>query len=511
MTNPIMAILTSLLLISSGVLTGCSTSTNIKAVEKASSYSIPMADNTKLASIASPFVSSNPDLTGFYPLDDGQEALMARLAIIHAAEISVDLQYYIYRNDDTSSLLTYALYQAAERGVRVRILLDDMQSRNDNAMASLSSHPNIDIRLFNPFENRDFKLFGFIGDFDRLNRRMHNKALIADGTFAITGGRNVGDEYFSANGAIDFGDFDILTLGEVVPDIAVQFDLYWNSAPSIPVEALVSNITPPSSNDVEQWEATLRDTFEGSSYTEALAELPLVKRILNQAIDFYWGEAELYYDTPSKVYAPEESTFLMHELGNVIDRVESEFLLISPYFVPTEKGTATLIRAAENDISVTIITNSLASNDVFAVHGWYSKYREQLLRSGVKIYEVKIDPSVKKNHSWLGSSRTSLHAKTFIIDRKEVFVGSFNFDPRSAYINTEMGILLQSPEFSAEVYKDADLSLSKSTYRLALDENGDIKWHNDFLGTSYKTEPDASIWLRMGAWLSSILPIEDQL
>ncbi|PSW19884.1 phospholipase D family protein [Photobacterium sanctipauli] len=511
MTFRFKSIFTSLVILTSSALVGCSSTVDISAVEKAPSHTIPYDSNTQLAKLASPFVEAKPELTGFYPLGDGQEALMARLAVIHTAENSIDLQYYIYRNDSTSSLLTYALYQAAERGVRVRILLDDMQSRNDNTMASLSSHPNIDIRLFNPFENRGFKALGFIGDFDRLNRRMHNKAIIADNTFAITGGRNIGDEYFSANSDVDFGDFDILTLGKVVPEIAVQFDLYWNSAPAIPIEAVVEDITPPSDELVKEWEATLRATFEGSSYTESISELPLVKRIINQSIDFYWAEAELYYDPPSKVYAPEESNFLMHELGSVLDRTESEFLLISPYFVPTEKGADALSQAAQDDIDVTIITNSLASNDVFAVHGWYAKYREQLLEAGVKLYEVKVDPSVKNKRSWLGSSRTSLHAKTFIIDKQDVFVGSFNFDPRSAYINTEMGILLHSPEFAEEVYKEAESNLRRDTYRLSLDEDGDVVWHNDLSGVIYSTEPDASIWLRMGAWFASILPIEDQL
>ncbi|MDD1824781.1 phospholipase D-like domain-containing protein, partial [Photobacterium sp. ZSDE20] len=208
---------------------GCS---SLPEADKFPSYTIPFDAQTQLASQALPYINKHPKLTGFYPLGDGQEAFLARLALIYGAEHSLDLQYYIYRDDNTSSLMTYALYQAAERGVRVRILLDDMQSRNDESMAQLASHPNIDIRLFNPFAERSARIFGFISDFDRVNRRMHNKALIADNAFVITGGRNIGDEYFAANTSVDFGDFDILMLGESVPEISVQFDLYWNSKPS---------------------------------------------------------------------------------------------------------------------------------------------------------------------------------------------------------------------------------------------------------------------------------------
>lgn len=496
------------LLVSFFSFIGCSST---PTAEKVPSYTIPFDSQTQLAGQALPYINKHSALTGFYPLGDGQEAFLARLALIYGAEHSIDLQYYIYRDDSTSSLMTYALYQAAERGVRVRILLDDMQSRNDKSMAQLTSHPNIKIRLFNPFENRVARVFDFVSDFDRMNRRMHNKALIADNAFVITGGRNIGDEYFAANGSVDFGDFDILMLGDTVPKVSEQFDLYWNSKPSTPIESLVRQASKPTDADIEKWENDLKRDFKNSKYIKSFAELPLTQHIKDESLDFFWGKAEVHFDLPSKIYSPENTDLMLHQLGAILAQTNDELLLISPYFVPTEQGASSLIKAVEEGIDVTIITNSLASNDVFAVHGWYAKYREPLLAGGVKLYEVKVDPSLKKKRSWLGSSRTSLHAKTFIIDRKDLFVGSFNFDPRSAFLNTEMGILIESEEFGELVYQEFDRNLRKNTYRLALNENEELEWHNDLSGTITRSEPDASIWLRFSAWFAGILPIENQL
>ncbi|WP_299019714.1 phospholipase D family protein [uncultured Photobacterium sp.] len=478
--------------------------------EKEFSTAIPLNRNTTLATYSRPYLVGTPNLSGFYPLGDGQEALLARLALIQSAESSIDLQYYIYRDDHTSSLMTWALYQAAERGVRVRILLDDMQARDDNVLATLSSHPNIKLRLFNPFTQRTFRMLGFVGDFDRLNRRMHNKALVADSAFAVTGGRNIGDEYFAANDAVDFGDFDLLLIGSAVPDIARQFDLYWNSRPATPIEHLVDNIQPPTRVQLSQWQQSLENRFKNSDYINALSDLPLAQEVKNQSLNFYLAEAEVIYDMPSKVYAKDTNALLLHQISAVLQQAKSDFLLISPYFVPTQNGTEALVEAARKGINVTIITNSLASNDVFAVHGWYAKYRKPLLKGGVKLYEVKVDSSLKKDRSWLGSSRTSLHAKTFIIDQHKIFVGSFNFDPRSAYINTEMGVFLDTPEFVEYIYQQMGIGLIKNTYRLELNDD-EIIWVDDHTGVRYTSEPYAGFWSRLGAWFSGLMPIESQL
>lgn len=476
---------------------------------KTATYSNVDNFNTTLYQKVLPYTQANPNKTAFYPLGDGQAALLARLAIIESAQKTVDVQYYIYRDDATSNLLTWYLYQAAERGVRVRLLLDDMQNRDDQALADLSAHPNVEVRLFNTFGNRSFKPFSFLTDFDRLNRRMHNKSIIADGVFAITGGRNIGDEYFSANNNVEFGDFDLLMMGKIVPQVSRQFDEYWNSKPAIPIEMLVTDAHLPTAYQLQQWKKAQKQ-YLTSDYARSLKQHPLAKKLSNQTLPFYWADAELIYDTPYKVKNSKDD-LLLHHLSAMISQAKTDFLLISPYFVPTEVGVKELVKAAKRGLNITIVTNSLASNDVFAVHGWYAKHRKEMLENGIKLYEIKTDPKIKKRHSWLGNSRSSLHAKTFIIDHRKVFVGSFNFDPRSAYLNTELGVIVDSKPFSDIFYADLDRLLEKSAYRLSLDNNNDIVWTDDINGKQFDSEPDSGTMLKMGAWLAGALPIEKHL
>lgn len=487
--------------------------TPLEAIDKPHNHSIPFSDSTLLGQLATEYAKEGEQTakTGFYPLANGQEALLARLALIDNAQTSIDLQYYIYRDDSTSSLLTYALYLAAERGVRVRVLLDDMQARNDSDMASLAAHPNIELRLFNPFANRSLRALDFINDFKRMNRRMHNKSIIADNAFAIAGGRNIGNEYFAANHEVDFGDFDFLLTGQSVPEISNQFDLYWNSTPAVPSTMLFEQQSQPDASHIKQWKQTLNEHFNGSDYAANIDELPLIKALKDEKLKFYWGEADVHYDQPTKVYKPSNDDFMLNALDGILRQAETSFLLVSPYFVPTQAGTDLLVSAAHSGIDITIITNSLASNDVFAVHGWYAKYRAQLLAAGIKLYEVKADPKIKKKYSWLGSSRTSLHAKTFILDDSKIFAGSFNFDPRSAFLNTEMGVLIEAPQFVTDALANLDKHLAQNTYRLSLTQDNDIVWHNDRTHQEFTSEPDASLLLRLGAWGAGILPIEEQL
>lgn len=496
----------SLIVASALTLIGCA---QPLSTTKTATYSNVDNFNTTFYQHIRPYTQANVNKTGFYPLGDGQAALLARLAVIEGAQKTVDVQYYIYRDDATSNLLTWYLYQAAERGVRVRLLLDDMQNRDDQTLADLSAHPNIEVRLFNPFSNRSFKPVSFLTDFDRLNRRMHNKSIIADGVFAITGGRNIGDEYFSAHSNVEFGDFDLIMMGKIIPQVSRQFDEYWNSKPATPIEALITEAHLPTAEQLQQWQHAQKQ-YLSSDYARSLSQHPMIKKLSNQTLPFYWADAELAYDTPYKVENSQDD-LLVHKLSTMISKAKTDFLLISPYFVPTEAGAKALVKAAKNGLNITIVTNSLASNDVFAVHGWYAKYRKIMLEGGIKLYETKIDPDIKKKHSWLGRSRSSLHAKTFIIDRSKVFVGSFNFDPRSAYLNTELGVFIDSKPFSDIFYSNLDNLLEKSAYRLSLDNNNDIVWIDDTNDQQFDSEPDSSVMLKMGAWLASMMPIEKHL
>lgn len=489
-------------------LVGCASVDPSTLPEKATSTHLGYQQSSPLAKYFEFDKHPDPSLTGFLPLDQGEDALLARLALIESAQSSLDLQYYIYRNDETSQLLTWRLYEAAERGVRVRLLLDDMQDRGDDKLAALNAHPNIEIRLFNPHHYRSSRIIAMASDFQRLNRRMHNKSFTADSVASIVGGRNIGNEYFSFESNVEFGDFDVLLYGKAVEQTAEQFDLYWNSLYAIPMEWIVENAEHPNDSAIEQEvaERKLGEKFSEGQYD--FTELDLYEQLVAGDLDMYWGEGVVWYDLPDKV-ATQQSQ-LVDNLSELLSGIDSSIVLISPYFVPTESGTTALVEAAQRGIDVTVVTNSLASNDVFAVHGWYAKYREALVKGGVELWETKASADLASKWSVTGSSRSSLHAKMIFIDGNTLFVGSMNWDPRSAYLNTEMAVVIEQKRFVEESLEELPKSLEKNAYQIVI-QDGDIAWKDLSSGELLTSEPDASIWRKMGAWVSGLLPIEEQL
>lgn len=476
--------------------------------EKSTTFHYGYQSDSALAQYFETYGKDPKTETGFYPLNQGHDALLTRVSLIESAQKSLDLQYYIYRGDETSSFITWRLYEAAKRGVRVRLLLDDMQKRNDEVMAAMNAHPNIEIRLFNPHQYRSARLFGFASDFDRLNRRMHNKSLVADSVAAVVGGRNIGNEYFSFESEVSFGDFDLLLYGQTVQQTADQFDLYWNSVYAIPMEWLFPNskqITDAAINKRVD-ELQLREKFSEGHYN--FTNLDMYDELTKDKLNLYWGQGQIWFDLPDKVATHESQ--LIANLSELLARVEDSFVLISPYFVPTEAGTRALTNAAKRGVDITIVTNSLASNDVFAVHGWYSKYREELLASGIELWEVKASAKLKSKWSLTGSSRASLHAKAMLIDNKTLFVGSMNWDPRSAKLNTEMAVVIDHPNYVQDFLATLPEMLNNNAYHISL-RNGDIIWTDNKTGLEYESEPEAGMWRKMGAWFSGVLPIEDQL
>ncbi|MGR5484591.1 phospholipase D-like domain-containing protein [Vibrio alfacsensis] len=490
------------------LISACSSIQPRDPSEKSTSFQYGYQEDSSLAKF---FGSDNREPktnTGFYPLNQGHDALLARIALIESAGKSLDLQYYIYRNDETSQLITWRLYEAAQRGVRIRLLLDDMQKRNDAGMAELNAHPNIEIRLFNPHQYRDARLFAFANDFERLNRRMHNKALIADSVSAIVGGRNIGNEYFSFESNVEFGDFDLMLYGETVQQTADQFDLYWNSLYAIPMEWIVPGSEKVSDEIIQAQVKKLQLKEKFSTGTYNFKELTLYQKLQQGTLKLYWGRGRVWFDLPDKI-ATQESQ-LVDNLSELLASIEHSFVLISPYFVPTESGTKALAEAAKRGVNITIITNSLASNDVFAVHGWYAKYRKDLVEAGIQLWEVKASASIKNKWSLTGSSRSSLHAKAMLIDEHTLFVGSMNWDPRSAELNTEMAVVIEQPEYVQESLHQLPQQLRANAYQIIL-RDGDIAWLDVTTGETLHSEPEASVWRKMGAWFSGILPIEDQL
>lgn len=493
------------------VLSGCvSSSIDPSRFEKTLSFTIINDKPTRLDDYFSREVASHSliDETGFYPLDRGHDALLARLAIIETAQASIDVQYYIFRDDEAGNLLAWRLFEAAERGVRVRLLLDDMQKYDDNDLVRFSSHPNIEVRMFNPHHLRSARGIAMLSDFERLNHRMHNKSLTVDGVVSIIGGRNVGNEYYSIESNVEFSDLDLLMVGKSVRQVNRQFDLYWNSDYSVPVEWLTSKRLQYTDADVEVWvnELGLEEKFSGGTYD--FSKLPLYSDLINGTIELYWGVGNLLYDLPNKPDSKQST--LIDSLGAVLEEGKSSLVLISPYFVPTESGTKELIQAVKDGREVIIITNSLASNDVFAVHGWYAKYRKQLVEGGVQLWEVKSNAEIKKNWSLTGSSRSSLHTKAVVIDKKKLFVGSMNWDPRSAHLNTEMGVVIEQHEYAQKVYREILKEIPTTAYEIQVVDD-DVVWFDHTTGDTLTSEPDASFWRRMGAWFSGVLPIEEQL
>ncbi len=454
---------------------------------------------------------------------------MARLVLAEGAERSLDVQYYIWHNDVTGRVLLNHLVRAADRGVRVRLLIDDLGTgADDTHLLLIDRYPNFEVRLFNPIAARRARMLGTVADFERVNRRMHNKSFTADAQATIVGGRNIGDEYFEAQSDLDFADLDVLAVGPVVGQVSESFDLYWNSPAAIPISALVSKRT--SQKELDRGRAALAEFDESqraSGYADALRNSALAKELHAGGLNFFWCNAEALYDDPAKItQAPaDQRTHLLPRLGRITDSTQSELLVVSPYFVPGKTGVEYFRRMRARGVRVVVLTNSLAATDVAAVHAGYSRYRWALLDAGVEIYEVKptahrADGTSKHGGGLPGSSRASLHAKVFIFDRRALFVGSLNLDPRSATLNTEIGLVMESPELASQAAVGLMTAVSDSTYRLELvptqtpsGSTRRIEWVEQEGGSEirHSTEPDAGIWRRFGVWIMSWLPIESQL
>ena len=475
---------------------------------------------TRLGTAVQAEVAANPDKSGIHPLPIPQEAFAARVRLARAAERSLDVQYYIWHGDTTGYLLFAELWDAAERGVRVRLLLDDNGvSGLDPTIAALDSHSNIEIRLFNPFVNRSARMLGYVTDFNRLNRRMHNKSFTADGQATIVGGRNVGDEYFGAGEGMVFADLDVIALGPVVADVSRAFDEYWNSASAYPAELIIGKAAPDAVPALKAKVDAVRASSDAVEYGNAVRTTRLVEDVLAQRLSIEWVPVQLVYDDPTKgLGEAQPADLLFANLTQALGKPEREVDLISPYFVPGKEGTKGLAAYAERGIQVRVLTNSLAATDVAAVHAGYAKRRKPLLRSGVRIYELKPDAAAqaqkratKEGKGAGGSSDASLHAKTFSVDRKRAFIGSFNLDPRSVNLNTEMGLVIESPQLAGAISSALDQKLPYATFEVTLVDDGrSLQWveRTPQGEVRYNSEPQTGFMKRLGVGFMSVLPIE---
>ncbi|MFP4894986.1 phospholipase D family protein [Paraburkholderia sp. EG304] len=487
-------------------------------------YAFQNTETTRLGERYAADEQAQPDESAFHLLSDGMDALLARVVLTETADRTLDLEYYIWHGDLTGRTLGAAVLMAADRGVRVRVLIDDLGTNaDDQVLLALSAHPNIQIRLFNPVASRRFKTIAAALEFGRVDRRMHNKALIADNEAAILGGRNIGDEYFGASRAVAFGDLDVLMHGPIVRDVSNSFDTFWNSDAAYPIERLMGQSADAAM--LADYRAKLEQYISSSEDSPYLvqARSRLAQVLGTGKVPYFWGKATLLYDDPSKIArSPEDPQgHLMTGLRALKLHPEHDLLVVSPYFVPGKAGVAWLRGLTSTGVHVTVLTNSLAATDVSAVHAGYQRYRKDLLAAGVHLYELKPVASASSESSkkkFFGSSKASLHAKTYVLDRQRVFIGSMNLDPRSSNLNTEIGVLCDSEAIAGQVIDGVEPRLDQIAWRLDLraGANGSshIVWIDtagDGTVTELNTEPDVSFMRRAGVWFLELLPIESQL
>jgi len=503
-----------LLCVLTGLLTGCSLPsldgrTGSKALNET------QVSDTTLGKVILPEVQAHPGKSGIYPLPDAHDAFAARSLLARAAQKSLDVQYYIWHGDTTGTLLLEELRAAADRGVRVRLLLDDNGTSGlDEELAALDSHPNIEIRLFNPFIVRWPKVIGFATDFMRANRRMHNKSFTADNQATIIGGRNVGDEYFGAGESVLFADLDVLAIGKAAHDVSTDFDRYWNSNSSYPASLILPKVDASTLPQLKARADSLIQSQAAAQYSQAIKTSPFISKLLKGDLDFEWADVRMVSDDPAKGLGQATSNgLLIQQLAEILGRPSQTVDLISPYFVPTAAGVDVFTNMAQNGIKLRVLTNSLDATDVSAVHAGYAKRRKDLLAAGVTLYELqRISTADKPKDSAgpLGSSGSSLHAKTFAVDHKRVFVGSFNFDPRSTHLNTEMGFVIESPSLALQIESAFDKEIARHSYEVRLSETGDVYWLEQSNGKTIRhdSEPETSFFKRAIVWFLSLLPIE---
>ena len=475
----------------------------------------PVADSALGRSIV-PLTAQHAGLSGVVPLLRGGDAFAARIRLADAAERSLDVQYYIWHKDLSGTLLADALRRAADRGVRVRILLDDNNTAGlDAPLAALARHPHVEVRLFNPFLARQSRPLGFLFDFDRLNRRMHNKSFTADNLATIVGGRNIGDEYFDAAQDFLFVDLDALAIGPVVDTVSRDFDRYWASESAYPVEAIVPAIDRSAADELAAAAAQLEQSDAAVAYRRAVDGSPFVRDLIARRLAIEWAPVRLVSDDPAKGLGDAGADRLIwSQLKAAMREPERTLKLISPYFVPGREGTEELAALARRGVKVQILTNSLEATDVAAVHSGYAKRRKALLEAGVALYEIKRTASAPSpariSAGSSGVSGSSLHAKTFSIDDTQLFIGSFNFDPRSARLNTEMGFVIDSPALARSIADSFARHMPSRAYEVRLAENGELEWIERTAGNEviHRVEPGTTLLKRLGVAVLSWLPIE---
>jgi cardiolipin synthase C len=507
------------------MLGACST---LQAVDREAiiSEAIPLSTQTTLGRIAK-ISQPDPDLSGFRLMPLGLFSLDTRVQLARRAEVSLDVQYYHFEDDETGRWLLRALRDAAERGVRVRVLIDDLYTGGkDTLWLAFAAHKNVQVRLFNPFccareQGQGGRFLASLNEWSRVNHRMHNKLFIADGAMAVIGGRNVANEYYLRGSTENFVDVDAFTAGWVVPPLQNLFDRYWNSDPVYPLERVTRTGLMP-----EQLRAKFED-WTGPATTPPPAELPpndilgygpIADDLDGGRLGLIWGEAYVFADHPDKPFDGEVGgelleTSVTYNVFEAIRSAKEEVVASSPYFVPGPASLEMFRELRGRGVKITVMTNSLASTDEPIVHIGYAAHREELLRMGIDLYELSSSRLKDNKRPFLfGKSLGRLHAKLVVIDKKALFIGSMNLDPRSATINTELGAVIKSPPLARELLRIIDIDRLQSAYRVRFAPGtSSLQWlSNDGEREMILTqEPDSTPWLRIKSWLlTPFVPVE---
>ena len=491
--------------------------------QRTSSQVITDGESTTLGQAFKALLQDHSGLSGVYMLRSGLDAFVARAGLARLAERSLDVQYYMYHQDTVGRLLINELLDAADRGVRVRLLIDDMYGQEADAVwLSLDSHPSFEVRLFNPFVRSISKNLQYVARVKRVNHRMHSKTFTVDNSATIVGGRNIGDEYFDADKDLAFADRDVMSIGPTVPDVSKEFDEYWNSAHSFPITTLKP---PVAALTLDQLRKKL-DAFYAekttSAYIQALENSPLANALRSNTAQFSFAKAIVIHDAADKLEKNKgwKEQLLLTQLTPYIKEAKEEFILVSPYFVPGKAGADMLCELSEQGVKVHVLTNSLASNDVAPVHTGYIRHRKELLRCGVQLYELneQLKKAESKIFTWLpGLSKSSLHAKTMAFDHKALFVASFNFDQRSININTEIGILFYEPDLARQSMERFDQNIEKVAFRVELvtDAAGkeSLRWtgQEDGKMVIYDAEPYAGFGKKLAVQIMRLIPVDFML
>ncbi len=494
-------------------MTGCATG----PINYPRHYSEAITDtrDTTLGRAITEWHKERPHTSGFYPLISGNDAFGARLALIDMAERSIDVQYFLMKDDMAGLVFVAKLLEAADRGVRVRFLLDDIFTKvEDEDFLLINQHPNIEMRLFNPVGRGGSYWLNFLADFDRANRRMHNKSFTADNQVSIIGGRNIAEEYFELKKGEEFRDLDILGLGPVAGEIAKTFDRFWNHELSVPVEAFDSG---KKKCDLEIVRAEFSEELrlEAESIYVRAIESDLIQDLFNDRIPLFPAKAEVITDNPEKLLnkvSPDHQV-LITRMAEVVANANTEVIVVTPYLIPGKEGIEFWNHITDKNVHVIMLTNSLASNNHIPVHGAYARYRHGLIQAGIDLREMRVDASeLPKGKDEEAYESVTLHTKAIMVDRRYLFIGSLNLDPRSIDINTEMGVLVDSADMSARIAEPFIERLPSKSYRVVEDENSSLRWHGLIAGQQVieDSEPQASTWRRFKAFMSRILP-ESQL